>query len=171
MSRVRTISNTELAKIFGVTKRRLEQLAANGTIVRAARGTYDYDASVTGYTQFLRDSANQVKVNNASPEQVAFKTERTKILAIDRRAKEMRVAREAGELLGREDVVDTWASNITMCKNRMREIPKKAVSRIPGFTRAMAKPLTEMINEALDELAGNGVPQRTDGGRRVARRR
>ncbi len=43
-----------LSRLFGVTERRVQQLAAAGVVIKSGRGTYDLAKSIHGYIQYLQ---------------------------------------------------------------------------------------------------------------------
>lgn len=85
---------------------------------------------------------------------------------------ELELEERRGDLIGREDVVNTWSNRIAACKARLRAIPKRLVVQVPGFNRAMAKRALELIDDALHELAGasqQSAPRRARVGKRKKR--
>ena len=111
-----------------------------------------------------------LKANGGSAEK-SLTEHRTRKEAAVTREIELRLAEAEGRVLSREDVVREWAARISAAKNSLRGIPKRALLAIPGFTQAMARRLLDLVDEALDELAGDGVPRRQRQRRRVARGR
>lgn len=75
-------------------------------------------------------------------------------------AQELKNREALGELLPRDACIRMWSLQYTAFKHSLRAIPGKALVRIPGFTKAMARALATMLDEALDELAGDGLPRR-----------
>ena len=69
-----------------------------------------------------------------------------------------------GELLRYTDVVQTWTAQIVACKRRLRGIPKVMVSR-GELPKLYAQPVLRRIDEALNDLAGDGVPRERPAGR------
>lgn len=75
-----------------------------------------------------------------------------------------------GELVYRNEVVKLWSDHIANCKARLRAIPHKTAHRVMAASdHAEALRLLETeVEEALNELAGNGIgesepPQPADG--------
>ena len=84
---------------------------------------------------------------------------------------EHRNAEASRAMIPRADVLQHWAGMVLNAREQLRNIPSVALVRVPGFTRAMAKPLAELIDAALTELGSgrNGVPPvRKHRGMRVA---
>lgn len=88
-------------------------------------------------------------------------SERARLAKAQTRTAELRNAELEGELLRRRDVLETWTTKITAAKSKLRGIPKRAQRQVPGLTRAMAKALLKLIDEVLHDLAGDGLPTRT----------
>lgn len=70
-----------------------------------------------------------------------------------------------GELLERDEVETTWARMVLAAKERLRSIPATARVRIAGFTQKQAVTLRDLIDEALSELADDGLPKRRMAGK------
>lgn len=81
------------------------------------------------------------------------------------RGEAMKNAKASGSLLERDDVVETWSAKIAAAKRKLRAVAGQAQTRIPRVTRAMARELLKMIDEALDDLSGDGLPAGRRGGR------
>ena len=58
----KTCSLEELADLFDLSKRRIQQLASEGWIPRVMKGHYNLDQCVRGYLNYLRDSIIQKKI-------------------------------------------------------------------------------------------------------------
>lgn len=91
--------------------------------------------------------------------------ERSRLDAANADLKELELALLRGELLRRADVRETWATQITAAKARLRAIPKRLAVSVPGFSRTMATVALKLIDEVLHELAGDGAPPSKRGAR------
>ena len=84
--------------------------------------------------------------------------ERARLASAQAGAQELKNEETAGRLLDRDEVIQTWSQRIIAAKSKLRSIPKRLRSRVPRFTASMARLVQQMIDEALDELAGDGIP-------------
>lgn len=73
---------------------------------------------------------------------------------------EQELSKRSGELIETSEVKQRWAGMALSWKERIRSVPVVALSRVPGFTKAMAKPLAELIDSTLIELADNAPPRK-----------
>lgn len=122
--------------------------------------TATMDEIRVAYLRGLRDEAAGRGAGDASRN---LTEERGKLLALQRRREELRNLELEGAVLPVEDVIATWANRIAACKRRLRAIHKTAIARL-RLNRKQGRGLLALIDEALDELAGNGTPPRRGGG-------
>ena len=92
--------------------------------------------------------------------------ERARLAKAQSFAQELKNQETEGRLLDRDEVIETSSARIVAAKSKLRAIPKKLRTRIPGFTVAMARMVLEQIDEALTELARDGLPARRNARRR-----
>lgn len=64
-----------------------------------------------------------------------------------------------GDVLARRDVKDHWSNLVLSCKEKLRALPAHARARIPGLKKKSVLALSELVDEALTELADDGVPR------------
>ena len=95
--------------------------------------------------------------------------ERARLASAQAGAQELKNEETAGRLLDRDEVVKTWATRISAAKSKLRSIPKRLRSMVPRFTASMAVMVQKMIDEALDELAVDGVEKGRSGSDSVER--
>jgi len=95
------VSVAELAGLLGITERRVQQLADEGCLVKAVRGSYDLAGSVQGYLVFLRKQLP----NTGKPTESA---ERTRLLKAKAGIAELEEQQRRGEL-GRVDEMERTA--------------------------------------------------------------
>ena len=118
------------------------ELVAAGVIPRGAT----LDEARVSYIRHLRAKKGGVT------------DERTRFDAARAEKTELEVAQLRGELVRRDDVVETWSTRIVACKAQIRGIPKRLALAVPGFTRHMAAAALDLIDEVLNELAGDVAP-------------
>jgi len=73
--------------------------------------------------------------------------EKANLLELERKTKE-------GLLLKREDVDRAWGEAVTIAKTKLLAVPTRARQRIPHLTLEEIEDLTQLIREALQEVAG-----------------
>lgn len=86
-------------------------------------------------------------------EGLSLESERARLAREQADGQALRNAVARGELLEAADVRATWSSVVLTIKERMRGLPSRAVVAIPGFRKAQAKRLAELVDEVLSELA------------------
>ena len=145
-------SQREVADHLFVSPRRVRELLDQG-IIRDLRSS-PMDQVRESYIRHLREEAAGRKSGV-----IDLTQERAKLAVEQSRNQALKNAELEGELLRRSDVVETWATMFVAAKGKMRAIPKRALLRIPRFTKKMARKLQEMIDEVLRELAGDGLPR------------
>lgn len=76
-------------------------------------------------------------------------------------------AKARRELIPIEDVIDHWGKMISAAKRQLRGVPVRARSAgvLPDLSPQGAADLLRLIDEALTELAGDGVPDSNGSGR------
>lgn len=126
--------------------------------------TATLDACREAYIEHLRLQAAGRRGDGAV---IDLATERAKLAQEQSRAQALRNAELEGSLLSRADVVETWTNRLVAIRNRMRSLPKRMTSRVPGFTSAMARTLLKLIDQALNDLAGDASKEPEPGRTRV----
>ena len=143
-----------LADLLMLDPRRIQQLAKEGVVVKAARGEYELVPSIQGYINSLKESGNQ--------EIFEQKTRLTKARA---EREEFTVKKLQGELVGKNDVIENWSLMIANCRSLILAIPNKIAARVRS-TKTDAEAQKIIQNElwqALRELKETEVVvQKTD---------
>jgi phage terminase Nu1 subunit (DNA packaging protein) len=77
-------------------------------------------------------------------------------------SEEQKLAERKGELVERSVVLATWSTLVSAFRARMRAIPSKTAPQIavPGKVKQAVDILEREIDEALAEVAGDGLPSR-----------
>ena len=137
-----TVPLATVAKLLDLTERRVNQLAKEGILPKAARGRYELVPVVRAYISYLRDRAVN---SDVGPDDYA--TQRTRLT----RAK----ADMENSLIPAEDVSDAWEAMVSNMKAKMLSLPSKVstsvfVAEDVSETKRIIK---EQVNEALAELA------------------
>lgn len=114
-----------LAKLFQITAVRVQQLAADGVVVKVARGQYDREKSVAGYVHYLQTKkANQHSAGmgadkdagDIDAERLRKTTEEADKLAIAN-------ARSRGELVEIAAVTRLGQNVLIAVRNRILNMP------------------------------------------------
>ncbi len=142
-----------LGAVLSLGARRIQQLAKSGIVVRLGRGRYDLLASVGRYIGWLHDQLDEKDVALAAD----YQDSRARRENANAALAELELGERRGALLRRDAVVAAWQEIILMCKEKLRAIPSKAESQL-GLTGQQRRRLLEVIDEALQELATDGLP-------------
>lgn len=137
-----------LGELFNLSVRRIEQLAAEGHVIRTGRGQYNLLSSVRGYIQYLKELA---------------KASEHGLTEENRKIKELKRMEIEGKLINADDLKLEFAKLFTDVKERLRGIPTRLAGEIynlvlnaknerEGQTVVFTK-LTQEIDEALKELS------------------
>jgi len=140
-----TIGGKALAELLGLTTRRLEQLAAAGTIVRTGRGRYALQASVQRYAEALRDAAAGRGASDLT-------AARARLARAQAEAAELELERKRGAWLLAAAVESLNADALVAFRNIVRRIPVSAMTAL-GLSPAQTRKLAFLLDQALDELA------------------
>lgn len=144
-----TVSAAVLGNIFGVTDRRIRQMAEEGIIVRAAKGRYNLVDSLKNYILSLK-----LAVDSDNPDgELNFEEEKALHERVKRHISEMKLQTMKGELHKADDVRHVMTDMLSSFKTRMMNIPAKVApvleDRDAGYIKER---LTSEVTEALNEL-------------------
>ncbi len=147
-----TVSAAVLGDMFGVTDRRIRQMAEEGIVVRAAKGRYKLVDSVKNYLLTMKLAAEGVGVEFADGE-ISLEEEKGLHERVKRHISEMKLQIMKGELHKARDVEVVMTDMLVSFKTRMMNIPSKVAPILENRDAAFIKDrLTSEINEALNEL-------------------
>ena len=145
------VGSTELAKILGISRQRVNELGRLGKITRNADGSWDV-ATVT--RQLGRNLDQQQQARARVPTSAAGRTRQEEvaperepvvpggnsheIFNRARAAKELAIAKERqyalkrleGQILEFDDVMQTWSKALTEFNNRLLYIPDRLARRV-----------------------------------------
>lgn len=171
-----TVRVETLAKLIDVSARRCQQLANEGIVRKAGRGTYDLAASVNGYCKYMHEVIEGRPQHNITTQLKDQQLRRAKLENDERELK----------LLGFDEVnaifTETAALIVQMC-NALddRLAPMVANEQDPAKIKEIIREETSRIREASAaalsdpaasiELRGNSDPAAKKNGRRVGRRK
>lgn len=120
-----TVSAAVLGNIFGVTDRRIRQMAEEGIIVRAAKGRYNLVDSLKNYILSLKLAVDSNDSDNPDGE-LNFEEEKALHERVKRHISEMKLQTMKGELHKADDVRHVMTDMLSSFKTRMMNIPAKA---------------------------------------------
>lgn len=160
---LRELSQVELSAASGCSQETVRRRLAMPPAIEPCRR----DGKTTWYSaaEALRRILAPPRVaGGGGGELLDLELERARLARAQTQGQELKNAEQSRLVIPRAEVLQHWAGMVLNAKEKLRSIPAVALVRVPGFTRAMAKPLAELIDQALTELGSgrNGVPpQRT----------
>ena len=122
-----TVSAAVLGNIFGVTDRRIRQMAEEGIIVRVAKGRYNLVESVKNYILSLKLAVDSAGNDNPDGE-LNFEEEKALHERVKRHISEMKLQTMKGELHKAENVKRVMTDMLSAFKTRVLNIPAKVAS-------------------------------------------
>lgn len=147
-----TVSAEVLGNMFGVSDRRIRQMAEEGIVARAAKGRYRLVESIKSYLLTLKLAAEGVGVELADGE-IDIDEEKALHERVKRHISELKLQIMKGELHKAEDVELVMTDMLTAFKVKMMGIPSKAAPVLENRDTAFIKErLTSEVMEALNEL-------------------
>ena len=147
-----TVSAAVLGGIFGVTDRRVRQMAEEGIIVRAAKGRYNLVESLKNYILSLKLAAEGATIDGPDG---AIDIDEEKALheRVKRHISELKLQTMRGELHKAEDVEKVMSDMLAAFKTRVMNIPSKVAPILEDRDAGYIKDrLTNEVVEALNEL-------------------
>ena len=147
-----TVSAAVLGDLFGVTDRRIRQMAEEGIVARAAKGRYKLVESIKNYLLTLKLAAEGVGVELADGE-INFDEEKALHERVKRHISELKLQTMKGELHKAADVESVMMDMLVAFKTRVLAIPTKVAPILENRDAAFIKErLTSEVMEALNEL-------------------
>lgn len=150
-----TIPLKDLAELFDLTERRIQQLADDGIIKKSRRGEYELFPSVQGYIEFLKNSANGTSSGLAEQRlrQAKAKADR----------EELELKALTGDLVEKSDAIAAWGEAVQMMKTMLLSIPAKVAQSVRvAKSDAEAKSIIEeRIKKTLNAIVNVEI-QRSD---------
>lgn len=147
----RNVAAKQLAYLFRISERRVQQLASQGIIQKEARGRYNLVESVRGYVQFLQDIASGAQ----GEKETDYGDARTQKMRADADKAIMEAALLAGRLIPAEIVAYNWNHMIGAFRAKLLNLPKKTaplVQHESTFSKCSAE-LQSAVHECLEELS------------------
>ncbi len=148
-----------LASLFGLTERRIRQLADDGIIPKLQHGLYPLDDSVRGYTVFLQEASRKGGEKN---EDILIAQARYESARADKM--EMEVALRRRELVLASDIETEVMNMVANFRARLLSLPSSIAAQGLGMTnRTEFERLVRIkVKEALYECARYDPQQTND---------
>ena len=147
-----------IAKIFGITTRRIEQLKAEGIIKGQGRPTkYDLLPTIQAYIRYLSDKANgrEKKQTTAELEEAKLRAE-VEIKQAKAKAAQMELKELQGKMHRAEDVEAIMTDHVFFLRSMLMAMPGKLAVDLSG-THTAAEQADRVKGEVyyiLENLAG-----------------
>jgi phage terminase Nu1 subunit (DNA packaging protein) len=153
------VNKRQLASVFGVSEETITQWMKAGMPVRTQRkGTRgnEYETADCIRWYVARDSGGDRALD--------LTQERARLAKAQADKTELEAAELRGDLARYEDISSHWTRQSTACKSRLLVIPSKVAPRVRAAATDMdaASIIQSEICEALEELSGDGVPERVN---------
>ncbi|MFQ5510185.1 MAG: terminase small subunit, Nu1 [Leptospirillia bacterium] len=138
-----------IAKLLGLTERRVQQLAREGVIPRAESGRYDLVAVVQAYIKYLRDRS----LGEASTADVY--TEKARLTKLTADKLEIEISRQTGQLVDAAAVKKEAFTAGRQVRDRLMKIPDKISPELATMDdgHAIRNRLLAEFREVLEGLA------------------
>ncbi|MBE1306022.1 hypothetical protein G4W71_18630 [Clostridium botulinum] len=149
-----TVSSSVLADIFGLTERRVRQLAEEGIIVKIKRGRYDLSSSVRNYIIHLKTN-NDLKEDKTDKE-IDYDMEHALLERARREKVELELAAMRGQMHNSEDVERVMNDMLSNFRSKLLALPTKAspmlIARddIGTIQEILHNKMLEVLNELSD---------------------
>jgi phage terminase Nu1 subunit (DNA packaging protein) len=151
-----TCTATELAEMFGYDKRRIEQFADEGVVVRVARGNYSVWDSIRGIVHHRETKRkNQWDGDPNSPFAADYDQERALLTRAKREIAEIEADLRKAQVHDAGAVMAVWADMISNAKAKLLSMPTTLAGRVHGeeSLEAIRNLIEEAVNQSLNELA------------------
>lgn len=153
----------EIAEALGISVRRVNQLADEGTLPREARGVYHLEACLRAYVRFLQKALQGRSTLDADGEARSLQAERTGLVKAQREREELELRKALGQTMtvaDHEAVVSDMALEV---KARVMAIgPRVAPQLVGQESRLQVQAILERAHkEALADIAAR-VPRMPD---------
>ena len=156
---LRELSQVELSAATGCSKETVRRRLAMPPAIEPSRidGRTVWYRAPEALARILGPAA---RVADGDGEVLDLAAERAALARAQTIAQELRNAESVRQVIPRDEVLRHWASMTLNAKEKLRSIPAVAMTRVPGCTKAQARAIGELIDEALTELGSgrNGVP-------------
>jgi phage terminase Nu1 subunit (DNA packaging protein) len=151
-----TCTAGELAEMFGYDKRRIEQFADEGVVVRVARGSYSVWDSIRGIVHHRETKRkNQWDGDPDSPEGQDYEAHRARLTKAKADIAEIEADLRKAQVHDGGAVMAVWADMISNAKAKLLSMPTTLAGRVHGeeSLEAIRNLIEEAVIQSLNELA------------------
>lgn len=142
-----------LAKLFGLTERRIQQLAADGTIPKSERGEYPLAAAIQGYIRSLKDDLQKARRGDADERYAVARATEAELRA-GLRASSLITADEAFSVL--DEVVGLIRAGLDGLGARLTQ-DRALRDRIDSETDDLLRRAADRLDETAAAVAARGA--------------
>lgn len=160
-----TCTAPELAELFGYDKRRIEQFANEGVVVRVSRGNYSVWDSVRGIVHHRETKRkNQWEGDPDSEEGQTYEAHRARLTAAKADVAEIEADLRKAQVHDAGAVMAVWADMISNAKAKLLAMPTTLAGRVHGeeSLEEIRNLIDEAVNQALNELSDYDPSLATD---------
>lgn len=147
-------TESEMARLLGITANRVRTLARDGILHRPVRGRYDVRVSLKTYIGDLRDKAS--RLGYAGGKQLGksdLEAEKLRLARQQADKIEIQNAAARGELVKATDVERAWAAVLRDVRAAMLAVPSRCGATLPHLTAHDIAEIDREIRNALEGLA------------------
>lgn len=140
-----TVSTGDLAKMLGITPRRVQQLVQAGVLPQPVQGRHDLSTAIPGYLAHLRQSMRPASLAD----------EQTRLARLKGDILEQKKRERDGELVEVSACAEQWASVAMAIRASLLNLPAKLSPQLIGQRSIpdVSGILKTAIREALEELS------------------
>lgn len=148
------ISEKELAEYFGVSDRRIRQLAKEEIAIKTKPGSYDLKKSVQNYIDFIKIEDDKT-IETKGLLEIELQKEKLEHERLKRKKTEMHIHQMQRKLHRAEDVEYIWNKIAIAIKTRISAIPTKAAPILVDIKNVneVKEILSKQIDDILIEIA------------------
>lgn len=148
-----------IAKLFGLSERRVQQLAQTGIIPKPEKNQYELVGCVRAYINYLQQRAFG---KGTAPKDTHL--ERARLIKAQADIAEIELAQRTGALITVERVEADWLAMINSCRSKLLALPTKCAYQVMALNdpEEIQNYLKRIIFEALSELASYEIDDDTE---------
>jgi phage terminase Nu1 subunit (DNA packaging protein) len=154
-----------IAELFGVTERRVEQLAQKKIIPKIGKGLFDLGPTVQAYIRYLHSLLN----GGISADTTELNQRLLQAQTQEREAKaalrQIELEQQRGKLIKVEEAKRQWSARLLEFKAAMLEMPKRAAFRFTdsNIRIYVEEELNVFVTETLSRYSRGGICSVGDG--------
>ena len=151
-----TVPAAMMAKLLGVSERRLQQLRKEQILPAGSHGKYELVGSVQGYITYLKNAAER--------DSKELENAKLRKWNADAEAKELEVSILRGEAVPVNAVIELWGKITTEVRTNLLALPSRLAPKLVDSmtTAAKADFISGEINKALEGFARTEIiPEKT----------